>query len=427
MRDKFIEYLKDPLLVVKIQNFFGVIYTRHKQSQNCVNKSVTEQVIYSDRTDLQEEFNDIHQHKRYPSNISTSSQSSSSYETDTSADSQPPEEIVCLINNKFWYYLFVIGTALGDEIFYATFIPFWFWNIDGAVGRRVVLVWTIVMYIGQGFKDIIRWPRPGYPVKKLQEKWAIEYGMPSTHAMVGVSIPFSVLLYTMDRYQYPIYLGVIIALSWCTLICVSRIYLGMHSVLDIAAGLLLATALMCVLIPLVDWLDGVLLTSSYSPLFLVSLSIAVIVYHPHADKWTPTRGDTTLIVSVCAGILTGAWVNYQLGNLVAADQDPPYQIIWPSKEMLGCTILRTILGFCGILATRGIAKSVSYAFICALLGKDKNKLRNSENSLDNKNKIIVELSYKYFTYALIGLNTTYILPNVFDLLKINRPTYYTEI
>lgn len=55
--------------------------------------------------------------------------------------------------------------------------------------------------------------------------------MPSTHAMVGVSIPFSVLLYTMDRYQYPVHWGVLVALSWCTLVCVSRVYLGMHSVL----------------------------------------------------------------------------------------------------------------------------------------------------------------------------------------------------
>lgn len=52
------------------------------------------------------------------------------------------------ITNKFWFYLFTLGTALGDEVFYASFIPFWFWNVDGAVGRRMVLVWTIVMYIG---------------------------------------------------------------------------------------------------------------------------------------------------------------------------------------------------------------------------------------------------------------------------------------
>ncbi|CAH2107928.1 unnamed protein product [Euphydryas editha] len=415
MWDNIIEYLKDPLLVVKVQNFFGVIYKKNNVSEEA-------SVIHSDRHSYDAEL-DIRQHKRIPSDISGTSQSSS--ETDTSTECR--EEVECLISNKFWYYLFVLGTALGDEIFYATFIPFWFWNIDGAVGRRVVLVWTIVMYIGQGFKDIIRWPRPGYPVKKLQEKWAIEYGMPSTHAMVGVSIPFSVLFYTMDRYQYPVHWGIVIAVSWCTLICVSRVYLGMHSILDIAAGLLLSSALLVVLIPVVDELDGFLLTSLWSPLIVVSVSVLVIVYHPQSDKWTPTRGDTTMIVSVCAGILTGSWTNYQLGNMAASPLDPPYEIIWPSIEMFGCTLLRTTLGFCGVLATRALAKSFSYAFVCALLGKDKNELRNSENSLDNKNKIIVECSYKYFTYGLIGFNTTYVFPNVFDLLFINRPTYYTEI
>ncbi|XP_041982263.1 sphingosine-1-phosphate phosphatase 1-like [Aricia agestis] len=416
MWDRIIEYLKDPLLVVKVQNFFGVIYKKSNQTNET-------SIVQSDRQEAAEEI-DLKQHKRFPSDTSGTSQSSC--DTDTSSETQ--EEVLCHVNNKFWYYLFVLGTALGDEIFYATFIPFWFWNIDGAVGRRVVLVWTIVMYIGQGFKDIIRWPRPGYPVKKLQEKWAIEYGMPSTHAMVGVSIPFSVLLYTMDRYQYPVHWGLVVAVAWCTLICVSRVYLGMHSVLDIAAGLILASGLLMVLIPLVDRFDHFMLMSKWCiPLVVIPVSILVIVFYPQSDKWTPTRGDTTMIVSVCAGILTGSWCNYQLGNMVASTQEPPYEIQGLSLDMFGCLLLRTSLGFCGVVATRALAKSVSYAFVCALLGRDKNELRHSANTLQNWNKIVVECSYKYFTYGLIGFNTTYVFPNVFDLLKINRPTYYTEI
>lgn len=62
-----------------------------------------------------------------------------------------------VIGNKFWYYLFALGTNLGDEIFYASFIPFWFWNIDGAVGRRVVFIWTLVMYIGKTLKFTVKW------------------------------------------------------------------------------------------------------------------------------------------------------------------------------------------------------------------------------------------------------------------------------
>ena len=40
-------------------------------------------------------------------------------------------------------------------------------------------------------------------VKYLCVEWAAEYGMPSTHAMLGLAVPASVLLFTVDRYQYP--------------------------------------------------------------------------------------------------------------------------------------------------------------------------------------------------------------------------------
>lgn len=86
-----VEYMKQPELVAKIQNYFGV------------------------RTEK----------------------------------ANKDSKIEDLVTNKYWYYLFVFGTALGDELFYTSFIPFWFWNVDGAVGRRVVLVWAIVMYIGK--------------------------------------------------------------------------------------------------------------------------------------------------------------------------------------------------------------------------------------------------------------------------------------
>jgi len=56
-------------------------------------------------------------------------------------------------------------------------------------------------FSGQGIKDLLCIPRPGPPAIRMQKKWAMEYGMPSTHAMVSVVIPFSVLLYTMNRYQ----------------------------------------------------------------------------------------------------------------------------------------------------------------------------------------------------------------------------------
>jgi hypothetical protein len=53
------------------------------------------------------------------------------------------------IGNKFWYYLFKFGAFLGDDAFYISFYPFWIWNIDGAVGRRLCVTWSIAMYFGE--------------------------------------------------------------------------------------------------------------------------------------------------------------------------------------------------------------------------------------------------------------------------------------
>lgn len=35
--------------------------------------------------------------------------------------------------------LFKLRAALGEKIFYGSVFPFCFWNIDGAVGRRVLM------------------------------------------------------------------------------------------------------------------------------------------------------------------------------------------------------------------------------------------------------------------------------------------------
>jgi hypothetical protein len=89
------------------------------------------------------------------------------------------------IHSQFWYYLFCLGAAMGNEVFYCLFFPFWFWNVDGAIARKVGFLWGIFMYVGQATKDLLCMPRPASPpVVKLEERYRAEYGFPSTHAMV---------------------------------------------------------------------------------------------------------------------------------------------------------------------------------------------------------------------------------------------------
>lgn len=106
------------------------------------------------------------------------------------------------VSNLPLYYLFCFGTELGNELFYIIFFPFWIWNLDPFVGRRLVIIWVLVMYLGQCTKDIIRWPRPASPpVIKLEIFYNSEYSMPSTHAMSGTAIPIAMILLTYGRWQ----------------------------------------------------------------------------------------------------------------------------------------------------------------------------------------------------------------------------------
>ncbi|CAG2114434.1 unnamed protein product, partial [Medioppia subpectinata] len=196
------------------------------------------------------------------------------------------------------------GASLGYETFYASFFPLWFWNIDSAVGRRLVLVWVIVMYFGQALKDVIQWPRPhSPPVVVLEPEYAVEYGMPSTHAMVGSALPVSLVIFTLNRYEYSLWVGIVFAIFWCVLVCGSRLYLGMHSVIDIIAGLLLTAFLMIIIIPLVDAIDQFHLTSPYSPFITIPLIVFLATVYPKSDRWSPARGDTCIIMGAGSGIL----------------------------------------------------------------------------------------------------------------------------
>lgn len=134
-----------------------------------------------------------------------------------------------------------------------------------------------------------------------------------------------------------------------------------------------------------------------------------------------------MILSVCVGIHIGAWLNYQTGLMTPSELTAPYVIMWPSYAMLGCMVLRTILGFACVLLMRQICKSGTYHFLCALLKEDVDELKKSENTLQNKHKTIVELCCKYVYCAMIGFNTLYLLPQLFRFLRIERPTFFTEI
>lgn len=68
--------------------------------------------------------------------------------------------------------------------------------------KEVIFVWSVGLFFGQLIKEWLKWPRPkSPPVVYMESLYLSEFGMPSTHAIVGICIPFSFLFFSHQRYE----------------------------------------------------------------------------------------------------------------------------------------------------------------------------------------------------------------------------------
>ncbi|XP_078281831.1 sphingosine-1-phosphate phosphatase 2-like isoform X2 [Rhinoraja longicauda] len=316
------------------------------------------------------------------------------------------------IENYFLYYLFLFAATLGQEVFYITFLPFCYWNIDPHVARRVINVWAVVMYIGQTSKDVLRWPRPpSPPVIKLEVRVDAEYGMPSTHAMAATAIPFTFLLATMNRYKYPFELALVFAVAICTLVSLSRIYTGMHTVLDVLCGIAITAVLVTVSYPLWDAIEAFQMKNHFAPVLALTLSFLLAINYPELDHWSTARGDTTNIVSAGGGATLATWINYQWHLIPDAVSAPPYEMPSLTTELICRMGARFVIGIVIVFFARQAIKSVALAFVCKLAGV-------SPDDKQARKLLWVEVPYKYITYTCLGVVGLALCPAVHRYLSL---------
>lgn len=325
------------------------------------------------------------------------------------------------INSKFWFYFFHVGAAMGNEIFYSVFFPCWFWNVDGAIARKITMVWGIYMYVGQATKDIFCMPRPASPpVVKLEQRYVLEYGFPSTHAMVACGLPVSLVLLSDARYNINLPISLIVAMVFCLWVCCSRLYLGMHSLLDVTAGVLYALVVLVFVLPVLEPIDNFIMTYESAPSVLFPLGLLICYSYPTVKKWSTTRGDTAIVIGTVIGFSLGASLNNYIGLLNKPDKPPLYDIRYPDAFGSFAVFVRTVLGMAMLLATRQLCKPFWKYILCKLFSVDS-------DDVEGTRKKRIEIPHNYLTYLFLGFNVTFSSPYVFRLLNIERDYEYTEL
>lgn len=117
-------------------------------------------------------------------------------------------------------------------------------------------------------------------------------------------------------------------------------------------------------------------------------------------------------------------MNYQCGFLKETTSTFPLNFELGSHYSL---CIRTVIGLAVVAATEFIGKGLIYSIICLVLKEDKKKLKELPNSVDNAKKNCIELTTKFLTYSILGFNTLFVVPLIFDYFHVQRDSFYTEI
>ncbi|KAH9614208.1 hypothetical protein KSS87_019068 [Heliosperma pusillum] len=178
--------------------------------------------------------------------------------------------------HKFLDALFTAISCVVSVPFYTAFLPLLFWSGHGRLARQMTLLMAFCDYIGNCIKDAVSAPRPSCPpVRRLtatkdEQENAQEYGLPSSHTLNTVCLSglskkatrfiiafiiaetnvntryllCYILSYNVRTDGPEALVGFAIVGLVVGLIALGRIYLGMHSVIDIIAGFVLGLAIL---------------------------------------------------------------------------------------------------------------------------------------------------------------------------------------
>ncbi|XP_043114677.1 sphingosine-1-phosphate phosphatase 2 [Puntigrus tetrazona] len=400
----FISYLNSPELVAGFQRCCGLV-PRETRAQVSQNGLVQDGPVTSHRRRAERVANGTSRAHDRNSNYKPGSSP-----REAQGEGRPKSRYE--VRNWLFYFLFVTSATLGHEVFYITFLPCIHWNLDPFLCRRLVNVWAVVMYIGQAMKDVLKLPRPpSPPVVKLETRVDAEYGMPSTHAMAATAISFTLLLSAQERVKFPFELGLIVAVVLSALVCLSRLYTGMHSALDVICGVVISVVVMAASYPYWGTIDYLQLHSPLSPVVGLVLPLFLSYKYPELDHYSTTRGDTTIILACCSGCSVGYWVNERLG--LTFDLAGPFPATLPPLTLaaLGLGAARFLVGVGMLVLTRQTVRWVSLRVLCRIYGA-------SVSDVDARRRKEIEVPYKFSTYVAIGLVNSILANRVFVMMGL---------
>ncbi|QCD98161.1 sphingosine-1-phosphate phosphatase 1 [Vigna unguiculata] len=329
--------------------------------------------------------------------------------------------------------------------FYTGFLPLLFWSGHGKLARQMTLLMAFCDYLGNCIKDVVSAPRPASPpVKRVtatkdEEENALEYGLPSSHTLNTVCLSGYLLHYVLTHTQiqgaYVTYLGISLAFMLVLLIGLGRIYLGMHSVVDVLAGLLFGLLILAFWLTVHEHIDNFVISGQNVTSFWAVLSFLLLFAYPTPELPTPSFEFHTAFNGVALGIVAGVQQTYHQfhhGDVPRLFSSEMSVAVFAGRMLVGIPTILTVK-FCSkalakwiipmVANTLGIPiKSTSY--IPTLNGsaalKKTDKLRQGyfQKLLSRHKAFDVDTGIRFLQYAGLAWSVVDLVPSLFSYMSL---------
>ncbi|KAK7284724.1 hypothetical protein RJT34_19476 [Clitoria ternatea] len=326
--------------------------------------------------------------------------------------------------------------------FYTAFLPLVFWSGHGKLARQMTLLMAFCDYFGNCIKDVVSAPRPASPpvrrvtATKDEEDNALEYGLPSSHTLNTVCLSGYLLHYVLTHSQsqgaHVNYLGFSLVCLMVALIGLGRIYLGMHSVVDVLTGLLIGLGILAFWLRVDEYIDNFVISGQNVTSFWAALSFLLLFAYPTPELPTPSFEFHTAFNGVALGIVTGVQQTYHqfhhtdVPRLFSSEMTIP---VFVGRMLLGIpTIL--LVKFCSkalakwtipvVANTLGIPiKSTSYipTLNASVTGK-KLKQGYLQKLLSHHKAFDVDTGIRFLQYAGLAWSVVDLVPTLFTYTSL---------
>ena len=313
------------------------------------------------------------------------------------------------IRNPVFDWFFATITHLGEETFFLLIAIVFFWCVNKREGYYILITGLVGTVVNQMAKLIFRIPRPwvldkDFNIIESAREEATGYSFPSGHTQNVAGTYGAIAAYNPKRWKIALCVTVI------ALVAFSRMYLGVHTPLDVIVSLLVGLALVILLRPLFATEESFKRSMPWVVVGSVILSLCFLGYV------LAISGDTTLDPhNYHSGLKNACTLLGCTAGLVVVHIIDSKFINFDTKGNWYSQIIKLVLGLVGVLAIKSglsapltalfgnefVARAVRYFLIVLFAGA------------------VWPLTFKWFSTLKIGFmeNFTAWIKNKFSKLR----------